>query len=512
MFFRTNPLFQTELTSWCSEVGIDPRHALLLTGVPATTEVAQIEEAAQSVKAFGRVHVRDTRHGPTPATLLVLCECREIIDTTRCPNKLLCGDGEEAWEIVVSTESDSPPAAPVEFTNKLSKFLMDEGKSMTELQALFPSLGSSTSSPESIIRAVGEILEKAVKPQSDSNAYRRLRTFSGTVPTPAGEETMEHWIKQARIMITECDCSEKEKRRRIVESLKGPALEIIKAVRLSSPDASALQYLEAQESTFGSSESGEDLYFAFRLLRQSPGESLSDFLRRMEKSLTKVVQRGGLSSANVDRARVEQLIRGAIESDMMLLQLRLRERKERPPTFLNLLNEIREAEESEATRHKITATAKPIHLQGEEKISPSVVRELKVEIQELRAQLKGGCPTALPASSMMVEPKTKIRYTNTTDKHETKNDSEVQALKKQVQQLQQQLAVMSVGHSHPMSYTPSLPQPSSAPLRQKPVMNKDDYFCYRCGEDGHIATKCQAPENSTQVINKLVHSLRKAKE
>lgn len=71
---------------------------------------------------------------------------------------------------------------------------------------------------------------------------------------------------------------------------------------------------------------------------------------------------------------------------------------------------------------------------------------------------------------------------------------------------------MSVGHSHPMNYTPSLPQPSLAPLRQKPVMNKGDYFCYRCGEDGNIASKCQAPENSTQVINKLVRSLRKAKE
>ncbi|XP_047657002.1 paraneoplastic antigen Ma1 homolog [Tachysurus fulvidraco] len=236
-------------------------------------------------------------------------------------------------------------------------------------------------------------------------------------------------------MITDCDCSEKEKRQIIVESLKGPALEIIKAVRLSSLDTSALQYLEALESTFGSSESGEDLYFAFRLLRQSPGESLSDLLRRMEKSLTKVVQRGGFSSANVDRAGVEQLIRGDVESDMMLLQLRLRERKERPPTFLNLLNEIREAEESEATRRNNTATANPIHLQREEKISSSVVQELKVEIQELGAQLKRGCPTALPASSMMVKPKTKIRYTDTTDKHETKNDSEVQALKKQVQQL-----------------------------------------------------------------------------
>lgn len=50
-----------------------------------------------------------------------------------------------------------------------------------------------------------------------------------------------------------------------MESLKGPAVDIIKAVRFSCPDADALQYIEALESMFGTLESGEDLYFAFRL-------------------------------------------------------------------------------------------------------------------------------------------------------------------------------------------------------------------------------------------------------
>lgn len=31
------------------------------------------------------------------------------------------------------------------------------------------------------------------------------------------------------------------------------------------------------------------------------------------------------------------------------------------------------------------------------------------------------------------------------------------------------------------------------------------------GEDGHIATKCRAPENTGKVIQKLVRSLRRAK-
>lgn len=79
-------------------------------------------------------------------------------------------------------------------------------------------------------------------------------------------------------MADECKCSEKEKCRRIMESLKGPALDIIKTVQLLTPAASASQYLEALENTFGTSESGEDLYFAFPLLLQFPGEALSDFL------------------------------------------------------------------------------------------------------------------------------------------------------------------------------------------------------------------------------------------
>ncbi|KAL0153073.1 hypothetical protein M9458_051672, partial [Cirrhinus mrigala] len=33
-----------------------------------------------------------------------------------------------------------------------------------------------------------------------------------------------------------------------------------------------------------------------------------------------------------------------------------------------------------------------------------------------------------------------------------------------------------------------------------------------CGGDGHIASKCRAPENEKKVIQKLIHSLRKAGE
>ncbi len=87
---------------------------------------------------------------------------------------------------------------------------------------------------------------------------------------------------------------------------------------------------EALESTFGTPVSEEDLYFAFRGLQQQSGEKLSDFLRRLERSLTKVVQKGGLPGHRANHARIDQLIRGTADSDLMLLQLRLRERQDKP--------------------------------------------------------------------------------------------------------------------------------------------------------------------------------------
>ncbi len=309
---------QTELDDWCQKAIVDQKHAVILLGVPADLEVAHIEETVQAVKALGRVRVRDYKEGTTPGIQLVLCERKEVVDPSRLPVEIIPEGGGKPWKMVAAKTAESQPAG---FAEKLSKLLLQEGKSVSDLQAMFSSPSSNAGSPEAIICAVGELLEKTSKPVSDGNAYRRLRIFSGTVPTPTGEEALETWMDQARMMVMECECSEKEKRRRIIESLKGSTLDVVKAIRFANPDATSLQYLEALEGVFGTPESGEDLYFAFRILRQDAGEALSDFFMRMEKSLKRVAQKGGLPGHNINKTRIEQLIRGAVESDLLLLQL-----------------------------------------------------------------------------------------------------------------------------------------------------------------------------------------------
>ncbi len=72
---------------------------------------------------------------------------------------------------------------------------------------LKPLMNAST--PESIIRAVGDLLAKTTKISSDSGFFRRLRTFSGITPIPAGEDNLENWMEHAMLMVEESDHFEK---------------------------------------------------------------------------------------------------------------------------------------------------------------------------------------------------------------------------------------------------------------------------------------------------------------
>lgn len=497
------------LGNWCKGEGLEPSHSIVVKLVPSETTREQIEETLTTIKALGRVRIRGRMFDPQSQSLMVLCECSERVNMKAIPLDVVPVGGGEPWTLHGPTESEETD--------------IEGGFSPTE-QESSPSDTIQGNSAESIIRAVGDLLIKTMRPNQESNVFRRLRTYSGTTPTPAGEENLDTWMEQAYLMVEECDCGPREKRKRIVESLKGPALEIAQAVRSNDPSATPEEYIQALERAFGTSETPEDLYFSFRTLRQCPGERLSDFLRRMERLLTKVVQKGGLAPTQRDSARVEQLIRGATESEIMLLQLRLRERKNSPPSFLTLLNEIREEEDQQSGRRKATnpvkSVVREVRVDHEESLAGH--EELRAQICELRSEV-----TRLVNKPVNSTPEGKSPTPCLTEHlTKTKNSMEVQALKKQVEELQNQLTVMTVN-----SYTNSHlskdsgwkteygdnkrknngPARPGNKIKDKPNNEGDDFFCYRCGEDGHVAPRCTAAEDSAKVIRKLIRSLRKLK-
>ncbi|XP_053274167.1 uncharacterized protein LOC128436464 [Pleuronectes platessa] len=491
----------SELKRWCRGEGLDETHAIM-TIVPEEVEISAVEATLETIKSFGRVRVRGRNFSARLNQRMVLCESKETVNEESVPPEVKPDDGGEAWPVIIIGKAQ---AAAEEFNSKLKGLLQAEGKTMEDLQSLFPSTPPPTNSTESILRAVGDLLDKTTKP-ADGGSYGRLRMFSGALPTLPGEEPFDHWLEQAWLMVEETECSDREKRRRIIGSLKGHALEIVKAVRHTHSDASPKEYLEALESAFGSAESGDDLYFAFRLMQQQKGEKLSDFLRRLERSLAKVIQRGGLPASCMDRARLEQLLRGAIDSDLMLIQLRLRERKAVPPSFLQLLTEIRAEEEYETSRKKLSASVHQVHVNQKVDTRQAEIQSLKAEIKELKSMVA----TVVTQSTPVKEDYREATPIHSPPGPENRQDAELAALKKQLKRLKQKTSNTMSEQDAAVSTMEASKQFSNSP-KGTPKKSEEN-FCYRCGESGHFATKCHNPENQAKVIRKLIHALKMTKD
>uniref|UniRef100_A0A673HFG7 Uncharacterized protein n=1 Tax=Sinocyclocheilus rhinocerous TaxID=307959 RepID=A0A673HFG7_9TELE len=257
-----------ELKGWCHGKGLDEAHSLMVM-VPEDVEIAQIEDTLHTVKCLGRVRVRGRTFSVKHNRIMALCECREQLKAENVPQEISPISGGEAWPVVIIGEA---PASADEFSMKLLSLLQAEGKTLKDLRDFFPSSEPTTSTTD-VLQIVGNLLEKTTKPSLDMGSYRRLRLFSGMLPTPCGKEQFDNWLEQAQLMVEESECADKEKRRRLMESLKGPALDIVKSARVTDPEISAAKCLEALENAFGTAESGEDLYFAFRIMRQQPTET-----------------------------------------------------------------------------------------------------------------------------------------------------------------------------------------------------------------------------------------------
>ncbi|XP_073192751.1 paraneoplastic antigen Ma3 homolog [Lepidochelys kempii] len=212
----------------------------------------------------------------------------------------------------------------------------------------------------------GNGLKDALKPAYESAPYKRLRSFSEVSPVPSGEDDYETWWDFTVPLVQEWECSDAEKRKHVLENPRGPAMQIVRALKDSQPAATVQDYLTALESVYDATDSSEDLYYRFCHTYQEPHERLSDFIRRLED----------------------------------LLQ-QLREWAPNPAPFHKLIREIREEEErllqvdavvqpKKAGSHTTTAL-------GEMVEAPSVAAALRDLTQEV-AMMKAQRPT-VPSST-----------------------------------------------------------------------------------------------------------------
>ena len=172
---------------------------------------------------------------------------------------------------------------------------------------------------------------------------RKLRPFSGLKTPAKDEDNFDTWIELVQGQLEE-ESEDSEKRRRLREALRPPAASIITDLRRERPQATASEYLDALELAFGSTESPEELNLLFHSTHQRRGESPSEFLTRLQGILRKLVRKGAAKKEKSDSLLIEQFIKGVLFDEILLVNLRLKDLKKNPPTYLTLLQLVRREE------------------------------------------------------------------------------------------------------------------------------------------------------------------------
>ncbi|XP_040198406.1 paraneoplastic antigen Ma2 homolog [Rana temporaria] len=202
-----------------------------------------------------------------------------------------------------------------------------EGPSQTmsdTVEVTTTSVPTTNYPPASFFMDIGKLVESIRKMSSPSvnYGYRKLRISSGVQPVPPGEEEYETWMEQAMQALEEWDVPEAQKKQRITESLKGVAAEAIRNFKFSQESCTAYDYLRMLQDEFGRTEKATDLIFLFEHMFQRETEQLSEYIRRLNKMLYQIVLKKGIEARDMDQVRMKQILRGALSSDPIWIQLK----------------------------------------------------------------------------------------------------------------------------------------------------------------------------------------------
>lgn len=331
----------------------------------------------------------------------------------------------------------------------------------------FNTLSNDDLNPPEIQRIVVEhvIKNDAFSAQTHS---KWLRSFSGKVPKPPGEADFDTWCLHVDLLLQDSLPIDIQ-RRKILESLLPPASDVVKQLGSTAPPR---DYVKLLDSAYGLVEDGDEIFARFLSTNQDPGEKASDFLQRLQTLLSTAVKRNGLKQSSADRQLLKQFQRGCWDHSL-ILTLQLEAKAKTPPDFAELLLLLRTEEDRRAA--KLDRMQR--HL-GSSKHKAAIHKQSVVDMS--------------PYSDSSVL-QTYI--------------SETEALRKQVADLQMQLrsskSEKKKKHEFKLTeYSNTVTPKLEMQAQQVTAKPPKPWFCFRCGEDGHIARTCEGSINKVLVDRK----------
>ena len=358
------------------------------------------------------------------------------------------------------------PAAQIQLQN-LTNDKMSPVQAQVESKTV-PRLSATDMNPPDVQKVVVEHIVRSQEVVSHKLAPLRLRAFSGRSPRPVNEVDYDTWRTNVDLMMNDPAFSDLHRSRRILDSLLPPATEVTKHL---GPQASPAAYLELLDSAYGTVEDGDELFARFLTTFQDPDEKPSSYLHRLQVVLSSAVRRGGVSATEVNRLLLNQFCRNCWDN-AFLADLQLKQRKDNPPSFAELLLLLR----TEEDKHAAKVTRMKQHL-GASK-------------QSVTSQLQSVCAYTDSKETEQLKKQVAALQSELTNLKKTKTEKKDKSANSKV-------AVDKEQATKAKSQKPEK-QPTSSGNSRKPR----PWYCFQCGEDGHIKPSCENDPNPSLVTAK----------
>lgn len=343
-------------------------------------------------------------------------------------------------------------------------------KSSTFLQS------TPITTPADIQRVVVEHVVNTANEYKVNSSNYKVKSFSGATSMD-NEAEYEIWRLQIRQVVNDSDLTESAKKRKLLESLLPPALNV---ALCTGDKASAAECFEELEKAYGSVEKGDELFFQFIETHQVPTEKASEYFSRLYALLQRVIERGGLDGRHPNQQLVKQFIRGCWD-DTLIERLHVRDLAHalasKRVNYTDLLSQVRAYEKERETKE---LRKKRYHSNVQVKASNKVL--------------------AVPENTFekYLHPESALRENN---------------LSQRIQRLEESMKEAELHSMLRKETTPTLQAQCNLAKRdtvektQRPegeAQRKNKFFyCYNCGEDGHTMGKCSNAPNAELVQQKL---------
>ncbi|KAE8579883.1 hypothetical protein XENTR_v10024222 [Xenopus tropicalis] len=368
---------------WCNALGINPRKVAVVGPMMPRVKEDFIYEILDGEPIFFRPRVAASRRDSAGVLLNVLIESPREIDCDRVAPDIEAGD-EGPWRVVLPDLSDDADDLTTHVDTLVSQFAVTATGGVLPSKRLFDSPAEQSQVKQG--------------PSSESVVSKGSRPISGgQLDTPdltksvfrcrSGEESFESWRDSTVVSVRDWAGPEATMRRKILESLCCPAVDVVKSYLVSHPDATSGDLIEVLEVTFGPVASSTEMLHNFHSTFQKEKEALSAYLVRVEQGLRLLVSRGVIQSSEMDSLRIRQMRRGTLNSDPVVVTIRAYYQDTLTPGYVALMERVRWEEADAYVRVKRSST------QGHAEKSPADAKLLKEnkrlrkELEEFKAQL-----------------------------------------------------------------------------------------------------------------------------